>query len=197
MTVAGLLLAAGAGTRFGRPKALVEFDGQLLVDRGVQLLRGGGCAPVHVVLGAAEQEVLERAAMDGAVVVSNTRWESGMASSLRVGLESMPDDVHAAVVALVDQPLVGVRAVERLIAARERGALIAVATYHGARRNPVLLDRSVWPGVIAASRGDVGARAYLVAHPDEVYEVECADVSSAADVDTESDLDALRRQGSG
>lgn len=193
MTVAGLLLAAGSGERLGRPKALVEFDGQLLVERGVRLLADGGCAPVHVVLGAEHERVLERAELSDAVVVHNADWSSGMASSLRAGLSSMPDGVHAVVVALVDQPLVGVPAVQRLRAAGDRGALIAVATYHGARRNPVLLRRPVWAGVADAAHDDVGARAYLKEHPAEVTEVECADIASAADIDTKSDLDAVRR----
>lgn len=191
MIVAGLLLAAGAGERFGGPKALVSFDGKLLVERAAELLAAGGCAPVHVVLGAAAEEVSARAELSDAVVVDNPEWATGMGSSLRAGIRSLPDEVHVAVVALVDQPLIGVPVVERLIAAAEEGARIAVATYHGARRNPVLLHRSVWAEVAATAVGDIGARAYLAAHPDEVIEVECADAGSAADVDTVDDLREL------
>jgi len=78
VSAAGLLLAAGAGRRLGRPKALVRFDGALLVERGVRLLHDGGCDPVIVVLGAAADEVMERADLAGVRVVRNEAWESGM-----------------------------------------------------------------------------------------------------------------------
>ena len=83
--IAGLLLAAGAGRRYGRPKALVELDGEPLVRRGVRLLADGGCAPVHVVLGAGADEVPD---LPGAVPVRHDGWPDGLGSSLRRGLAS-------------------------------------------------------------------------------------------------------------
>src|SRR5437667_3809066 len=103
--VAGLLLAAGEGRRLGRPKALVELDGERLVDRGVRLLRSAGCRPVLVVAGAAAIEVI------GAVVVPNPGWRSGMGSSLRTGLAALPPGCPGVVIALVDQPRVTPEAV--------------------------------------------------------------------------------------
>jgi CTP:molybdopterin cytidylyltransferase MocA len=181
-TVAGVLLAAGQGSRLGQPKALVEIAGQRLADRGVRLLRDGGAAPVVVVIGAARVEPL------GAVVVHNPDWRSGMGSSLAAGLRAMPGDASAAVIALADQPLVGAEAVRRLIAAHQAGASVAVATYDGQPRNPVLIARPHWPEVIAASVGDVGARAFLRAHPDLVTRVECGDTGRPDDIDTPGDL---------
>lgn len=81
MRVAGVLLAAGEGSRFGRPKALVELGGMTLAERGVALLRAGGADPVLVVTGAADVRV------DGAHVVKNPDWRTGMASSLRAALD--------------------------------------------------------------------------------------------------------------
>src|SRR5690606_12989956 len=130
--VAGLLLAAGEGARLGTPKALLEFGGERLVDRGVRLLQEGGCHPVVVVLGAATVQVR------GAVTVRNPDWRSGMGSSLRAGLAALPAEPRAVVIALVDQPLVRPEAVRALIGS---GAEVAVATYGGRRRNPVLLGR--------------------------------------------------------
>jgi nicotine blue oxidoreductase len=180
--VAGVLLAAGEGSRLGSPKALVELDGVRLVDRGIALLRDGGTAPVVAVTGAAVVDLL------GVIMVHNPDWRSGMGSSLAVGLGSVPASCDAAVVALVDQPLVGAGAVRRLIDAYRAGARVAVAAYNGKPRNPVLLAREHWPTAIALAAGDVGARPFLRAHPDLVTLVECADTGSPDDVDTPQDL---------
>src|SRR5690606_19834405 len=127
----------------------------------------------------------------GAVVVPNADWRTGMGSSLRAGLAALPPSCPAVVIALVDQPFVTPAAVERLIAAYEDGAEIAVATYGGAPRNPVLLRAGHFKAAAESAIGDRGARAYLRAHPDLVTPVPCDDVASPADIDTPEDLTAL------
>jgi nicotine blue oxidoreductase len=188
--VAGLLLAAGEGRRFGRPKALVEFNGERLVDRGVRMLREAGCGPVVVVMGAAPIEVI------GAVVIPNPDWSSGMGSSLRTGLAALPPGCPATVIALVDQPLVTAAAVRRLTEAYGKGASAAVCTYCGLPRNPVLIAAEHFDAVSDAAVGDAGARAFLRAHPDLVTPVPCDDVASPDDIDTPEDLDSIRRLSS-
>ncbi len=86
--VAGLVLAAGAGRRYGMPKALVSYDGSLLVERACRLV-ADVCDPVVVVLGAAADEVRERASLGAATVVVNPDWDTGMGSSLRAGLAAI------------------------------------------------------------------------------------------------------------
>ncbi|WP_113699035.1 nucleotidyltransferase family protein [Nonomuraea lactucae] len=186
--VAGLLLAAGQGARLGTPKALVEYEGERLVDRGVRLLEEGGCHPVVVVLGAVTVQVR------GAVIVRNPGWASGMGSSLRVGLAALPEEAEAVVVALVDQPLVRPEAVRALISS---GARLAVATYAGRRRNPVLLSRGDFAEVAELAVGDVGARAFMRAHPELVAEVPCDGLGDPADIDTPEDLALLDTAGRG
>ncbi|WP_067826758.1 nucleotidyltransferase family protein [Actinomadura kijaniata] len=183
---AGLLLAAGEGSRLGRPKALLELHGERLVDRGVRLLRDGGCAPVLVVSGATTVEVI------GAVVVPNDDWRTGMGSSLRAGLAALPPGCPAVVIALVDQPRVTPAAVRRLVDAYEAGARVAVATYGGRPRNPVLVAAEHFAAVAEAAVGDVGARAFLRARPELVTEVPCDDVARPDDIDTPEDLAAFR-----
>jgi CTP:molybdopterin cytidylyltransferase MocA len=215
--VAGILLAAGDGSRLGQPKATVELGGITLAERGVALLRAGGTSPVLVVTGAVPVTI------PGTRAVHNPDWASGMGSSLAAGLrallapgaagrasdrasassrESASDgdgggdgdgEIAAVVIALADQPLVGAEAVRRLIAAHERGAGVAVAGYDGKPRNPVLIARAHWPAVLATTSGDTGARPFLRAHPDLVTQVECGDTGSPDDIDTPEDLARVRR----
>ena len=183
--MAGILLAAGQGSRLGRPKALVEIGGESLAGRGVALLRDGGAEPIVVVSGAVAVD------MPGVLAVHNPDWRTGMGSSLVAGLATVPDTCAAAVIALVDQPLIGPEAVRRLIAAYAAGASVAVAAYQGAPRNPVLLAREHWPEVVALAVGDAGARPFLRAHPELITLVECGDTGRPDDLDTRSDLDRL------
>jgi CTP:molybdopterin cytidylyltransferase MocA len=183
--VAGILLAAGQGSRLGQPKALVHLGGQSLAARGIALLTEGGADPVIIVTGAA------RVPQAGATVVHNPDWRTGMGSSLAAGLAAVPARCPAAVIALADQPLVGAAAVRRLIDAFGAGAAIAVAAYHGQPRNPVLIARPHWAEVIALAAGDLGARPFLRAHPELVTRVECGDTGRPDDIDTRADLDRI------
>jgi CTP:molybdopterin cytidylyltransferase MocA len=115
----------------------------------------------------------------------------GMSTSVRVGIQSCRPEAQAAVVLLADQPLVGWEAVERLVRAFEEGAEVAVATYGGEPRNPVLFTREVWPLLLSEMSGDRGARVVLKRHSHLVTEVPCDDVADPADVDTVEDLRRL------
>ncbi len=183
------MLAAGAGRRFGGPKALATLDGETLVDRAARTLRAGGCDPVVVVLGAAAEDVVRVADLGGAVVLVNDGWPEGMGSSLRCGLRALADlQAPAAVVLVVDQPGITAEAVRRLVAAWRDGARSAVATFGGQLRNPALLDASTWADVSATAVGDTGARTWLRAHADRLRLVACDDVASDRDIDTPADL---------
>jgi molybdenum cofactor cytidylyltransferase/nicotine blue oxidoreductase len=161
------------------PKALVACDGELLVERALRTARAV-CDLVVVVLGAAAEEVRQRADLAGATVVVNAEWDTGMASSLRAGLTALPGDADAALVLLVDMPGMTPAALTRLAENAGPDAL-AVATYDGVRGHPVLLGRAHWAGVAATVRGDEGARRYLAAH--EVAEVDCTGLADPTDLD--------------
>jgi nicotine blue oxidoreductase len=194
----------------GRPKALVELAGRPLVSRALEVLRDGGCAPLLVVLGAAAGEVAALLPADVRAVTAED-WADGMGASLRAGLGALDGlpGVTSALVHLVDLPGVGAAAVARMVAAGYTGSaadgpaasgsvasgsvlpgsaalgpdVLARAAYDGRPGHPVLLGRSHWPGVLAAARGDAGARDYLAGHP-ALRLVECGDLADPRDVDT-------------
>src|SRR5262245_53264990 len=183
LSVAGLVLAAGGGRRYGGPKALVRRDDRLLVERAVDTVREAGCAPIVVVIGAEAAQVRAQADLGDATLVENPGWKSGMGSSLKVGLEAAGStDAEAVVVLLVDTPGVTAEAVRRVTAKAGPDMLVA-ATYGGRRGHPVLLGRTHWSGVSSLAAADVGARAYLTARASSVVSVACEDIADDTDMD--------------
>ena len=179
----GIVLAAGAGRRFGSAKALALLDGRRLVDRAVQTLRDGGCSDVLAVAGAVPLRDVD------AQVVTNVNWPTGMASSLRVDRAAQAGPWTTAVLLLVDQPWIGADAVRRLLAAPPEGVSCVQATYDGLPGHPVALTRAIWADVAAAARGDQGARVWLRTHPDEVALVDCDGTGDPRYVDRPEDLE--------
>lgn len=179
---AGLLLAAGAGRRYGMPKALVDEGAWL--RRAVTALTGAGCDPVLVVLGAAADQVAPLVPDIASTVVASD-WAEGMGASLRAGLNalarSVPPQVQAALVHLVDLPDVDASVVGRL-AERAGPAVVARAAFSGKPGHPVLLGRQHWSDVVASASGDRGARDWLAARPDLIL-VDCTDLATGEDVD--------------
>ena len=189
--VSAILLAAGGGSRFGGGKLLAEFDGRPLIRAALDALSEAPVDGTVVVLGAQAGEVRRVCEPYGVRIVENADWERGQSTSVLAGLRALGEETRAAVVLLADQPLVGAAAVARLAAAYEEGAEVAVATYGGRRRNPVLFSREVWPLLEEELTGDEGARSVLRRHPELVVEVPCDGVGDPTDVDTREDLRRL------
>jgi CTP:molybdopterin cytidylyltransferase MocA len=175
--VGGVVLAAGAGSRYGMPKVLAG-DGRWL-SAAVRALDDGGCDDVVVVLGAA---VVDVPAPARAVVAGD--WADGMSASLRTGiaaLEAGPADY--AVLLTVDTPDIGAAVIRRVLArARTSPSGIARATYGERPGHPVVVARRHWPDLVARAAGDEGGRAFLRMRDDAV-EVDCADLATGLDVD--------------
>jgi CTP:molybdopterin cytidylyltransferase MocA len=180
VSVVGIVLAAGAGRRFGEPKAEVILDGERLLDRAVRVLREGGCADVLAVVRAGTLVV-------GARAVVNDGPERGLASSLALGLQAAANtSASHAVVMLVDMPGVQPTTVAAVGGAT---APITMAGYAGRRGHPVAFARELWGDVAETVHGDEGARTYIDAHPDLVSVVEVGGGPQAlADIDTPADL---------
>lgn len=185
--IAGLLLAAGGGSRYGMPKALARVGDTRLAETALGTLRGGGTAPLLAVIGAAAAQVRSEIPWGDAVLVENPLWETGMGSSLRAGLAALePTDVQAAVVLLVDTPGITPAAVRRVVQAARAGELsraLFAASYGGRQGHPVLIGRRHWGGVAATAVADTGARPYLRAHAAQLRLIACDDVADGSDID--------------
>jgi molybdenum cofactor cytidylyltransferase/nicotine blue oxidoreductase len=194
VTLAGLLLAAGAGRRMGGPKALLrDPDDVPFLGRAIRVLLDGGCDRVTVVLGASADAA--RALLDASgwsehaslAVTVCEEWEEGMGASLRAGLRAVSgSDAEAVLVSLVDLPDVGADVLRRVAATGSGAGVLVRATYDGRPGHPVLIGRHHWAGVAATARGDHGAREYFRSHPPTPCE--CGDLATGRDVDRPEDL---------
>jgi CTP:molybdopterin cytidylyltransferase MocA len=178
--VTGLVLAAGAGTRRGGPKALVVDANGSWLALAVHVLLDGGCRSVVVVLGAAVDEARPHVPQDARVTsIHATDWAHGMSASLRAGLTAATGDV--VVVTLVDLPDTPASVVHRLVEHADRTTL-RQAVYGGRPGHPVVLGADHWQPLHEHLTGDTGARPYLRSHG--VHEIECGDLHHGRDQDT-------------
>jgi CTP:molybdopterin cytidylyltransferase MocA len=188
--IGGLVLAAGAATRFGAPKQLADLDGAPLLEHVLRTMTAAPVERVVVVLGAGADEVAAGVDLHGAEPVVCGRWQEGQAASLACGLAELAG-CEAVVVTLGDQPRISPDAIRRVISARN-GAAAVRATYNGNPGHPVLLERRLFEQLRNVS-GDKGARNLLLSV--HVLDVPCDDLGGGEDVDTPAELDALRAGG--
>jgi CTP:molybdopterin cytidylyltransferase MocA len=187
VNVAGILLAAGAGTRFraagGGSKLLTRVRGRPLIEWPLAALRDAGLGEVVVVLGSGADEIRARADLTGARVLIHPGWADGMASSLAAALATVPDDCEAALVVLGDGPGLEREAVRRVRARIALGdAGLVGARYASGPAHPVAIRRDLWGGL--PQTGEDGARALGVPRVD----VDCSDLGAPGDADTPAEL---------
>jgi CTP:molybdopterin cytidylyltransferase MocA len=184
--IAALILAAGAGTRFGdEPKLLADLDGRPLLEHSIDAV----CAvaelqQIVVVLGANAAGLLASVDFDHAEPLICEDWREGQSASLKCGLEALAGATKVLVV-LGDTPTLKSEVVARMLACDPP----ARAVYDGRPGHPVVLGPAELKAV-ASLTGDQGARDLL----DGATEVECSDLSSGRDVDTVEDLKAIRNE---
>ncbi|MGN6722351.1 MAG: nucleotidyltransferase family protein [Marmoricola sp.] len=175
--IAGVVLAAGQGRRFGAPKAFERTEGgETWADRAIESLLATGCAPVIVTLPELRDLTFPDAVTPLVVV------DGGQSESLRAALAAVPVEATAVMITLVDLPDVDARVVRRLVeAVPHTPEVLARAGYHGSAGHPVLIGRTHFDAILQTLSGDRGARDYLVANSAEL--VECGDLASGIDVD--------------
>jgi molybdenum cofactor cytidylyltransferase len=189
--ICGLVLAAGAATRFGSAKQLAELDGRPLLEHAIRAMVASPVGRVVAVLGSGAEDVLARVDLHGAEPVVCERWAEGQSASLACGLAEL-SGCEAVVVTLGDQPLVSPDAIRRVIAGRRESVAAVRATYDGVPGHPVLLERRLFERMRNVT-GDHGARNLLISM--HTREIPCDDLGGGQDVDTPAQLDALRAGG--
>jgi len=176
--LAAAILAAGESRRMGTPKALLPFPATPLtpgkttfIEHLISLARHPKVGAMRVVLGAHAAEVRNRVELRPEWVVMNERWEDGQLSSIHAAIRSLPPDIHGLMLFLVDHPLISPGIVERLIDAFGRSPeRIVLPVYDGKRGHPIIFPARLFEELLSAPL-DVGARAVVWAHAEEVVEV--------------------------
>ncbi len=179
--MAAVILAAGAATRFGRPKQLTRVGEGTLLEAVVAIARAAGLGPIVAVVPG------WLTVPAGVIRVPNDEPERGISRSLQLGIAAVPPEVDAAMVLLGDQPTLPVASVQGLLAARGSRAVVA-ASFDGLILPPVLLERSAFE-IVEGLGGDIGLRELIRDQPTLVATV--ALDAPPVDVDTPADLELL------
>lgn len=189
--VAAVILAAGASTRFGQPKQLLDWGGVPLLTHVADVPLAAGLAPVIVVLGCRAEAARAALGTRPVQAVMNWRWKEGLSTSVQTGLAMLPPETEAVIFLQCDQPLITADLLQALLACfEETGSAIVHPAHAGQRRTPVLFARRLFPELAAVS-GDEGGRAVIARHVGEVTTVEVANPDLLADIDTMEDYQRL------
>ena len=189
--IAGIVLAAGQSSRMGRVKQLLPWQGTTLLGSVLARTRRSRLDELVLVLGCASEAIRQKVDLKGTLVVVNPDYARGQSTSIRAGLAALSEDVQAAVFLLGDQPLVTTAIIDQIIDAYTRTKAPLVIPIHAGRRgNPVLIDRGLFPELMALE-GDTGARVLFERYADSICEVPVSDIGICRDIDTWEDYQRL------
>jgi len=186
--ISAILLAAGESRRMGSPKALLHYQGQTFVERICAAFLTAGVDELIIVLGARAEEIGRALPSHPALrSVVNSRYSQGQLSSLMVGIGALSPESEAAIVNLVDHPLVSSETITAVLDSFRAAPLpIVIASYQGKRGHPVLFSSQVYGEILAAPL-DQGAKVVVRKDPARVREVPLDDPGILADIDTPED----------
>jgi molybdenum cofactor cytidylyltransferase len=166
MSFSAVILAAGGASRFGRPKQLLELEGQTLVQRSCQLAMDAGASTVFLVLGAHADLIFQSGVPEGVEVILHTHWQKGMGSSLALAAQrAMLHEVESLLVLLADQPGPSLATIQKMQQAlREPGKSIVLCDSGASIGPPAIFSAEYFPALSQLS-GEEGGRAIIRQHP--------------------------------
>ena len=188
--VAGVILAAGTSTRFGRNKLLLQLDGESLARRAAKAALAAGLDPVVFVLGHEAERIREELAGLPVRAVVNANFARGMNTSLAAGVVAVPEEAAALIVLLADMPHVTADMVTSLIETfRATGAPLVASDYAGVHAPPTLYARPLFPE-LGGPEGDGCGKRVVKRHQADVVKIPWP-AAALADVDREEDWERM------
>jgi len=173
--LAAVILSGGASSRMGSPKALLPYQGRPFLEHLLEVTALPQIGVRRVVLGAHAEPIARAIPLKADEIVINENWEQGQLSSIQAAIRSLPEGTAGMLLCLIDHPLISANLVQELIAEfRSSQKLIVLPLYKGRRGHPVIFSSQLYTELLNAPR-DVGARAVIWAHADELSEVSTAE----------------------
>lgn len=182
-----IVLAAGLSSRMGVQKLLLPFGGKTVIAHIVDQLLASTVGEVHVVVGHQAERISMELSGRTVSIVKNPNYKSGMLSSVRCGLQSLPEKCRAVMVVLGDQPSITTGLIDKMLqsfAATDKSILVPL--YKGKRGHPILFS-SLYRNEILTHYGDMGLRGLLLGHSDDIFELAVSTASVLCDMDCPED----------
>lgn len=186
--VAAVILAAGAGRRFGGCKATAQIDGISFLERIAVNIKATACDPIIAVGGSDIAAITSESERLKISYVNNPGWEKGQFSSLQQGLAAIDDDICGAMITLVDHPLVALETYQLLMEAfTKHPGMIMIPSYSHRRGHPIVIPREIMR-LVVESPADTTLREIIARHEPIVMLCRTDDPGILRDIDTREDL---------
>jgi molybdenum cofactor cytidylyltransferase len=187
-----LIIAAGQSKRLGQPKQLLQFEGKSLINRLIEIVKEAIDFPITVVLGSASEKIKEQLTESNIKLVQNETWEEGMASSIRVGINSIvkaDKNIDGVMILVCDQPLITVKSIRELVELQQSTLKpISACYYANIIGTPAIFHKTVFDD-LSKLQGDMGAKKIIQSWGEEVAKLHFEE--AVFDIDTEEDYHKL------
>ena len=188
VAIEAIVLAAGKGERMGAIKPLIVIDGQPILVRVITTLRAAGIERIIVVLGYKAALIEKEVDLFRCILANNMDYESGMGSSLSLGVSLVSPEATGFLVVHADMPYVQETTVRKVIARASAGAKIVAPVCSGVRGFPVYLDSGCREELLPTLKGEIGARVYIAQHEQDLVLIEVDDPGATIDIDRPQDV---------
>jgi molybdenum cofactor cytidylyltransferase len=184
--VAVIILAAGASSRLGTPKQLITYQGKILLRHICDIALLSEANSVYIVFGSQISKMKEEIVGLNIHIVENTNWQSGISTSIKAGVEALPNSIDAALLLLCDQPEITPSILNQLIQKSiTTGSDVVACRYENTIGIPAIYRRVLFP-MLCNLQGDQGAKSYLEAHRDSIITIDFP--LGTYDIDTKEDM---------